>query len=119
MVSLCDLRSADEADIDFALKAYFFLNPRGMKGPNPVFLLLSDEAQKSVLSPHDVARRFPDGGRFVPRIEGAFPGRIDLSLVATALLVSVAYEPLTGPGGEHLKALLRSGSVSQIRDNLD
>jgi hypothetical protein len=94
------------------MSAYFFLNPRGSKGPSPVFLLLSRDAEKLVVSPREVAARFPDGGRFVPRIEGAFPGAIDLSHIETVLHVSLEYEQVGGFAGEYLEALRKSGSPS-------
>ena len=47
-VSLCDLRSVGDSDLEMALGAYFFLDPHGGR-PDPAFLILSHSAVTGLL----------------------------------------------------------------------
>lgn len=104
-VSLCDLRTIDDDQLEHALDAYYFLDPRHGE-PDPVFLLLSPDAVGDIISYSDaVADGGPVGGKMlVPHIEAGYPGELPLSAVAEAIFVTVH----RSPPDAHLEALTRT-----------
>jgi hypothetical protein len=106
IVSLCDLRNLKEEKLDQALSNYYFLHPRSSSSEGPVFLLLSRDAESSVIPPRYVAKMFPIGGYYVAHLEAGMRDQIPLNLLDRVIAVQILEAEISGPGGEHLRALL-------------
>jgi hypothetical protein len=91
MVCLCDLRSAERFDIDFAMSIHYYLHDSPGSQNDPVFLLLSKEAESQVIEHPDAEQglvskvrsqlhRATQRGvpRFDPGIEAAYPSPLPL-----------------------------------------
>lgn len=102
-VSLCDLRSLADDELDLGLERYFFLNPR-RDSSGPVFLFLRGASLERIVpyrEATDTANRL--GKLIVPYIEAGYPGDLPLTAISEVLLVDVKKCPFNHPflGGSY------------------
>jgi hypothetical protein len=91
-VSLIDLRTTTQEQVNDTLLRYYFLNPFSSPEDNPAFLLLKEsESCFEQLIPWSDASV---GDMVVPYVEAGYRERIPLSLVERVLLLEITY-PLT------------------------
>ena len=92
-VSLCDLRSVREEDLELGLERYFFLDPHH-GNPDPVFLMLSDSAVGRVVTYSEVRDDAMQNGKMLaPFIEAGYPGCLPLTELANVLIVDIDRPP--------------------------
>ena len=88
-VSLCDLRSVQESDLNMALKRYFFLDPRS-GCPEPVFLILSSSAVNRIVTYNEAIDDATKAGQMiVPFVEAGYPGDLPLAEITDVLIVDI------------------------------
>ena len=94
-VSLCDLRSVRETDLEMALERYFFLDPRSC--PDPVFLILSPSSANAIVTYSEAIDDATEAGQMiVPFIEAGYPGDLPLAEITDVLIVDID-RPLPSP----------------------
>ena len=92
-VSLCDLRSVQESDLNMALKRYFFLDPRS-GCPDPVFLILSSSAVNRIVTYNEAIDDATKAGQMiVPFVEAGYPGDLPLAEITDVLIVDIDRPP--------------------------
>ena len=92
-VSLCDLRSLDEEDLEHGLQKYHFLDPR-RNSRGPVFLFLERRAIENIATYQQLKDKVNSLGKLiVPFIEAGYPGDLSLARIADVLLVDVLRSP--------------------------
>lgn len=109
-VSVCDLRSVTDRELDVGLSAYNFLEPDGLNGlktgvGTAAFLFLSDDACGVLISWRRQMEEKAFTELVVPHIEAGHPGAVPLDIITEALLVTIDYPPPNA----HLRALLKVG----------
>jgi hypothetical protein len=100
-VSLCDLRSVSEEEIQVALGQYYFLDPEPHDG-SPVFLFIRADCATDLIPWRQQRTESPEM-LVVSYIEAGYRGNLPLECVEEALAVDVIRPPPT----PHLEALLR------------
>lgn len=92
-VSLCDLRSLEEKDVQHGLDKYYFLDPRP-SSQGPVFLFLRESAIDGICTyPQLVDKVNNDGKLIAPYIEAGYPGDLSLEKIGEVLVVDVLRSP--------------------------
>lgn len=92
-VSLCDLRSIRDRDLQLALGAYFFLDPRG-GCPDPVFLILSRTAVDRIVTYDEAIDDAREAGQtIVPFVEAGYPEDLPLAEITDVLIVDIDRPP--------------------------
>lgn len=91
-VSVCDLTAATDAQVEFALDAYFFLDPRHGQ-PDPVFLLLNDDATRTLISNREAVEMRVGRKMLVPHIEAGYRGDIPFAAIREAIIVEIQRPP--------------------------
>lgn len=91
-MSLCDLRSVEPDQLDLALKAYDFLDPRHGE-PDPAFLFLNMEAVADIMSYTEAMEAGAISKMIVPHIEAGHPGNLLLSSIREILVVDIERNP--------------------------
>ena len=93
-VSLCDLRSLEEEDLEHGLDAYpYLLQPR-QNSRGPVFLLLRTCAIEDIATYQQLRDRVNRLGKLiVPFIEAGYPGDLSLAKIVDVLVVDVLKRP--------------------------
>jgi hypothetical protein len=111
-VSLIDLRTTTQKQVNDALDKYHFLNPFSSPKDNPAFLFLRESEfcfeqliPWSDASPTDMV---------IPYVEAGYRDRIPLSLVERVLLLEITYPPTIW---DRFDALLASNEAEK-GDNL-
>ena len=94
-VSLCDLRSVQESDLNIALKAYFFLDVRSYTDSvDPVFLILSPSAVNRIVTYDEAIGAATEARQMiVPFIEAGYPGDLPLPEITDVLIVDIDRTP--------------------------
>jgi hypothetical protein len=101
-VSVCDLRSVSETQLQDGLDKYFFLNPFH-RDHDPAFLFLSEEAHPSLKSWREQLERGDLNKLVVPYIEAGYPGHLPVTLLDSALVLKIVHAPLS----PQLEALMK------------
>lgn len=91
-VSLFDLRSATNDEIDLALDRYNFLNYHGDR-QHPAFFLLKPDGLDSIIDSSEDLAKQAIGWQIVPDLEVGYPGDLSLALVDEILKVTVEHPP--------------------------
>lgn len=93
-VSLCDLRSLDEEELQHGLEKYpHLLYPLG-DSSGPVYLFLRRSAIHDIGTYQQLADRVNDLGKLiVPHIEAGYAGDLSLAKIADVLVVDVLRSP--------------------------
>ena len=94
-ISVCDLRSASQGEIEDSLGKYYFLNPRFVNN-GPIFLFLREDCLHRLISWKKWKEDAAYTEMVVPYIEAGYPGNIEVGLVESILRVEVenALDPL-------------------------
>ncbi|MDE2783511.1 MAG: hypothetical protein OXK77_11185 [Gemmatimonadota bacterium] len=88
-VSLCDLRSVEESDLDLALERYWFLDP-WHGSPDPVFLILSSSAVNRIVTYDEAIEDATEAEEMiVPVVEAGYPGGLPLAEITDVLIVDI------------------------------
>ena len=96
-VSLCDLRSLADDELDLGLQRYFFLNPR-RESSGPVFLFLRGAFLERIVPYREATDTANSRGKLiVPYIEAGYPGDLPLTAISEVLLVDVKKRPFDHP----------------------
>jgi hypothetical protein len=99
-VSLFDLRSVSDDQLEDTFLKYYFLNYHGDRH-HPVFFLLSQAALAPVISWSPELFQKSLGWQLVPYSEAGYPGNLPLTLIDEVLRVTVVHPP----DSPHLAAL--------------
>lgn len=92
-VSLCDLRSVRESDLNVALDGYFFLDLGGGRA-DPVFLILSRSSLNEIVTYDEAIDDATEAGQMiVPFIEAGYPGDLPLAAITDVLVVDIDRPP--------------------------
>ena len=92
-VSLCDLRSVRESDLNMALDAYFFLDLGGGRA-DPVFLILSRSSVKRIVTYDEAIDDATEAKQMiVPFIEAGYAGDLPLAEITDVLVVDIDRPP--------------------------
>lgn len=92
-VSLCNLRSLEEEDLEHGLQKYHFLDPR-RNSRGPVFLFLRRRAIEDIGTYRQLKDKVNNLGKLiVPFIEAGYPGDLSLTKIADVLVVDVLRSP--------------------------
>ena len=92
-VSLCDLRSVRDNDLEMALGDYFFLDPHGGCS-DPVFLILSRSAVDRIVTYDEAIDDAREAGQMiVPFVEAGYPGDLPLAEITVVLIVDIDRPP--------------------------
>ena len=92
-VSLCDLRSLEEEDLQHGLQKYYFLDPR-RHSRGPVFLFLGRCAIEETASYQQLKGKVNRLGKLIaPFIEAGYPGDLSLAKIADVLRVDIIRNP--------------------------
>ncbi len=92
-VSLCDLRSLAEGNLQHALDAYYFLDYR-RESRGPVFMFLTKSAIEDVVSYQELKDRINSLKKLiVPFVEAGHAGDLPLEKIAEVLVVEVVRSP--------------------------
>lgn len=103
-VSLCDLRSVKDEELETALDRYFFLDPRSGDS-DPAFLILDPSATARIITYKQAMARGAISKMIVPYIEAGYQGDLPLGLIREILMVEVDRLP----PDSHLAALRSLG----------
>ena len=96
-ISLCDLRSLAEDDLELGLERFPFLNPR-RDSSGPVFLFLGRAATERIVTyPEARDRAISLGKMIAPHIEAGYPGDLPLTAISDVLVVDVKKSPFFHP----------------------
>ena len=88
-VSVCDLRSLEEDDLQLAMDAYYFLDFR-KESRGPVFLFLTESAIEDLAPYHELSDRINSLEKhIVPFIEAGYAGNLPLEEISEVLAVDV------------------------------
>lgn len=87
-VSVWDLRTATDAEVERGIRNYNFLNPSWADNA-PVFLILKPSIHGGLVPWTEYTRGKPEKNIVVPHIEAGHPGDLPLRSVGRALLVEV------------------------------
>jgi hypothetical protein len=85
-VSVFDLRTVNQDDLDLALHKYYFLNPPFSKD-KPVFLFLRESCFEQLIPWSKSKEDEGFSAMVIPHVEAGYPGEIPISLVERVLLV--------------------------------
>ena len=92
-VSLCDLRSVRESDLQMALDNYFFLGLGGARA-DPVFLILSSSSINRIVTNDEAIDDAREAEQmFVPSVEAGYPGDLPLAEITDVLIVDIDRPP--------------------------
>ena len=92
-VSLCDLRSLEEKDLEHGLDKYHFLDPR-RNSRGPVFLFLRRRAIQDIVPYQQLRDKVNSLEKLiVPFIEAGYPCDLSLAKIADVLVVDVLRSP--------------------------
>jgi hypothetical protein len=91
-VSVFDLRAATTEQINEALGKYYFLDPFP-DNDRPTFLILGQSCYERLISWRAAFDEEGHGAMVVPCVEAGYPSEIPLSLIDSALLVTIKREP--------------------------
>ena len=96
-ISLCDLRSLAEDDLELGLERFPFLDPR-RSSTGPVYLFLGRAATERIVTYREVVDRAHSLGKMIaPHIEGGYPGDLPLTAISDVLVVHVKRSPFFHP----------------------
>jgi len=88
-VSVCDLRSLEEEDLQLAMDAYYFLDFR-KESRGPVFLFLTESAIEDLVPYRELTDRINSLEKLiVPFIEAGYAGNLPLERISEVLAVDV------------------------------
>lgn len=120
-VAVCDLRSADDKQLQAGLDRYPFLKPDS--DDDPAFLFLAESSHEQLIPSPDIVEAGQAGLMVVPYIEAGFTSPIPLEIVSQALVVTVLDAPRPDdPGWLYLQALRevsRGGTAERNDDAVD
>jgi len=89
-VSVFDLRTSTADQVDEALLKYYFLNP--FPDNRPVFLILSRSCYGGLIPWSTSIAKAGCRAMVIPHVEAGYPSEIPLSLIDSALFVTVKKE---------------------------
>lgn len=96
-ISLCDLRSLAEDDLQLGLERFPFLDPRS-SSTGPVYLFLGGAATERIVPYREAVERAHSLGKMIaPYIEAGYPGDLPLTEISDVLVVQVKRIPFFHP----------------------
>ena len=110
-VSVCDLRDVTDDQINLALDAYYFLNPKS-RDASPVFLFLAEHAFPCLIPGRCQLEERALDELVVPHVEAGYPGDLKIEFIEDVLIVTVTHPP----ADEYLQALLDYGGPPDRAD---
>ena len=96
-ISLCDLRSLAEDELELGLQRFRFLDPR-RSSTGPVYLFLGRAATEKIVTYCEAVDRAHSLGKMIaPHIEAGYPGDLPLTEISDVLVVQVKRMPFFHP----------------------